>query len=73
MLFRHVETLELSVPFHWRPNSLACWDNRCAQHHALFDYFPHRRYGHRVTIQDDKPFYREHDPESARGSARACA
>jgi hypothetical protein len=23
----------------------------------LFDYFPHRRYGLRVTVQGDKPFY----------------
>jgi len=24
----------------------------------LFDYFPNRRYGLRVTVQGDKPFYR---------------
>ncbi len=58
MLFRHIETPEFSFRLHWAPNSLACWDNRCAQHHALFDYFPHRRYGHRVTVKGDKPFYR---------------
>lgn len=58
MLYRHVETPEFSVRFSWQPNSLACWDNRCAQHQALFDYFPNRRYGHRVTISGDKPVFR---------------
>ncbi len=60
MLYRHIETPEFSVRFDWRPNSLACWDNRCAQHRALFDYFPNRRYGHRVTVKGDRPF---HDAE----------
>lgn len=58
MLYRHIETPEFCMRFHWAPNSLACWDNRCTQHHALFDYWPNRRYGHRVTVKGDKPFYR---------------
>ncbi len=58
MLYRHIETPELHVRFHWRPGSMACWDNRCTQHHALFEYFPNRRYGHRVTVAGDKPFHR---------------
>jgi taurine dioxygenase len=57
-LFRHVETPEFHCRFQWRANSIAFWDNRCAQHHALFDYHPHRRYGHRVTVCGDRPFYR---------------
>jgi alpha-ketoglutarate-dependent taurine dioxygenase len=40
----------------WQKNSIAFWDNRCAQHQAIFDYWPHKRYGHRVTICGDKPF-----------------
>ncbi len=57
MLFRHIETPELQCRFKWQANSIAFWDNRATQHHAMFDYFPHRRYGHRVTICGDKPFY----------------
>jgi taurine dioxygenase len=57
MLYRHIETPELQCRFDWQANSVAFWDNRCTQHHALFDYFPNRRYGHRVTICGDKPFH----------------
>ena len=56
MLCRHIETPEFSVRFKWRADSVAFWDNRCTQHQALWDYFPHKRYGHRVTICGDKPF-----------------
>ena len=55
-LFEHIETPRLSCRFKWEKNSIAFWDNRCAQHQAIFDYWPHRRYGHRVTICGDKPF-----------------
>jgi alpha-ketoglutarate-dependent taurine dioxygenase len=56
MLFRHIETPEFQVRFRWQPGSIAFWDNRCAQHRALWDYYPNRRYGHRVTVCGDKPF-----------------
>jgi taurine dioxygenase len=55
-LFQHIETPKLSYRFRWEKNSIAFWDNRCAQHQAIFDYWPHKRYGHRVTICGDKPF-----------------
>ena len=58
LLFRHVETPELHCRFRWQPRSVAFWDNRGVQHHAMWDYFPQRRHGHRVTIKGDKPFYR---------------
>jgi taurine dioxygenase len=34
----------------WEPNTLTFWDNRCTQHHAVWDYYPHSRYGERVSI-----------------------
>jgi len=55
-LFQHIETPKLSCRFKWEKNSIAFWDNRSAQHQAIFDYWPHRRYGHRVTICGDRPF-----------------
>ncbi len=55
-LFRHIETPEFSCRFRWEKDSVAFWDNRSAQHHALWDYFPATRSGTRVTIQGDKPF-----------------
>ena len=58
MLYRHTETPEFQCRFRWQPGSLAFWDNRCAQHRALFDYFPHRRHAHRVTVKGDRTFYR---------------
>jgi taurine dioxygenase len=56
VLFRHIETPELTMRFRWQPNSVAFWDNRCVQHHALWDYYPNKRYGHRVTICGDRPY-----------------
>jgi taurine dioxygenase len=57
-LYRHVETPEFHCRFRWRVNSVAFWDNRCMQHHAMWDYYPQRRHGHRVTVRGDRPFYR---------------
>jgi taurine dioxygenase len=39
----------------WAPNTLVVWDNRCTQHHAVWDYFPHSRYGERVTVLGGRP------------------
>jgi taurine dioxygenase len=58
MLFQHVERPEFQCRFKWRPGSVAFWDNRCALHLALWDYYPNRRRGLRVTIKGEKPFYR---------------
>jgi taurine dioxygenase len=42
--------------FRWRPDSLAFWDNRAAQHYAAADYWPERREMERVTIIGDRPY-----------------
>jgi len=55
-LFRHIETPEFACRFRWQKNSVAFWDNRSAQHHALWDYFPATRSGVRVTICGDRPY-----------------
>jgi len=57
-LFRHVTQPRFQVRFHWRPNDIAFWDNRCTQHMALWDYWPEPRRGRRVTVSGDRPFYR---------------
>ena len=56
MLFRHIETPNFHCRFKWENNSIAFWDNRSAQHLAVWDYFPQKRYGHRVTVCGDRPF-----------------
>ncbi|MGY6499449.1 MAG: TauD/TfdA dioxygenase family protein [Acidimicrobiales bacterium] len=38
----------------WEPNTLTLWDNRCVQHHAVWDYYPNSRYGERVSILGDE-------------------
>ena len=51
MLYRHIDsTPRLWCRVDWRPNTLTFWDNRCTQHHAVWDYYPHTRYGERVSI-----------------------
>jgi taurine dioxygenase len=55
-LFAHLAKPQFHCRFKWEPNSIAFWDNRCAQHHAMWDYYPQVRSGYRVTIKGDKPF-----------------
>lgn len=54
-LYDHMEHPNFQVRFQWQPKSIAFWDNRCAQHRAIWDYWPHRRYGLRVTVRGDTP------------------
>lgn len=56
MLFRMVEREQvLNCRVRWEPGTLVFWDNRCTQHHAIWDYYPHSRYGERVTILGSVP------------------
>jgi len=51
MLFRQIDsTPKLYCRVEGEPNTLAFWDNRCTQHHAVWDYYPASRYGERVSI-----------------------
>jgi taurine dioxygenase len=56
MLYSHSERDDMKCRFKWRPNSIAFWDNRCAMHQAMWDYYPQKRYGQRVTIAGEKPY-----------------
>jgi taurine dioxygenase len=54
-LFEHTKSPELQCRFRWRPNSVAFWDNRSAQHCAIPDY-QERRVMYRTMIAGDRPF-----------------
>ena len=54
-LYRHLETPEFQVRFHWTNGAVAFWDNRFSQHYAISDYFPAHRRVRRATILGDRP------------------
>jgi taurine dioxygenase len=54
-LFEHAENPLFQCRFRWSENAVAFWDNRCTQHRAMWDYWPHTRSGHRVTIKGERP------------------
>ena len=54
-LYAETEVPEYQVRFHWRPNSIAFWDNRSTQHLAISDYWPQKRVMERLTIIGDRP------------------
>ena len=56
MLYEHIATPEFQCRFRWQEKSVAFWDNRCVQHRSVWDYYPQRRHGYRVTITGDRPF-----------------
>lgn len=55
-LFVHSAHPAFQCRFRWTTGAVAFWDNRCAQHHAVWDYWPNRRYGNRVTVKGDRPY-----------------
>ena len=54
-LYEHLARPDFQCRFRWRANSVAMWDNRCTQHHAIWDYWPATRSGYRVTIRGKRP------------------
>lgn len=55
MLYEHCESVDFQIRFRWERNDVAFWDNRCAMHRAIWDYWPHERMGRRVTIKGERP------------------
>ena len=55
LLYRQANIPEYQCRFRWAPDSFALWDNRCAQHYAVSDYWPATRRMERVTIAGDRP------------------
>jgi taurine dioxygenase len=54
-LYRHIaETPRLHCHVTWEPRTLTFWDNRCTQHHAVWDYYPYSRKGERVSVVGEK-------------------
>ena len=53
-LFSHLTQPEYQVRFRWSKDTVAIWDNRCTMHCALYDYAPHRRTMHRITVVNDR-------------------
>ena len=54
-LFNHCEHVNYQIRYRWSLNDMAFWDNRCAMHRAIWDYWPNERKGRRVTIKGDIP------------------
>jgi taurine dioxygenase len=54
-LYEHAANPLFQCRFRWQANSIAFWDNRCVQHRAMWDYWPNRRYGNRVTVKGARP------------------
>jgi taurine dioxygenase len=50
-LYDHCGRMEWTCRFRWREHSIAFWDNRCAHHKAIWDYWPAVRSGFRVQIE----------------------
>ena len=56
MLFDHIEHRpEFQCRFSWTPGAVVIWDNRSTQHYAVWDYFPQRRSGRRVSVMGERP------------------
>ncbi len=54
-LTEHRRSPEFFYRFRWEPHSIAFWDNRCAHHYAINDYFPQVQSGYRIQIEGHAP------------------
>ena len=55
-LSAHAIRPEFTCRYRWSAGALTLWDNRCAMHHPINDYYGQRRVMHRVTAEGDRPF-----------------
>ncbi|MDA0361795.1 MAG: TauD/TfdA family dioxygenase [Proteobacteria bacterium] len=55
-IFNHQVQEEFRCRHVWELGDLALWDNRCALHYPVNDYFGHRRLLHRITLSGDRPY-----------------
>jgi alpha-ketoglutarate-dependent taurine dioxygenase len=42
------------VRYHWKPGTLAFWDNCATMHFGIFDYEGERGVMHRLTLRGDR-------------------
>lgn len=55
LLYEQAHVPEYQFRLHWKPGTIAFWDNRSTQHYASNDYYPNRRRMERVAIIGDRP------------------
>jgi taurine dioxygenase len=55
LLYDHMTRPDFIVRYHWKPRTLAMWDNRSTMHFGIYDYEDDRRVMHRVTLRGDRP------------------
>ena len=55
LLYDHMASPQFVVRYHWKPDTLAFWDNRATMHFGIFDYEGRRRVMHRATLRGDRP------------------
>jgi len=55
LLYDHMTDPCFVVRYHWKPGTLAFWDNRATMHFGIFDYEGEDRIMHRVTLRGEKP------------------
>ncbi len=55
-LWAHSIQPDFTCRFHWRPGTLAVWDNRSCLHYAHNDYPGQRRLMHRIIIEGERPY-----------------
>ncbi|KAL1674026.1 hypothetical protein EV122DRAFT_269892 [Schizophyllum commune] len=55
LFHQFAENPDFQARFHWKPNSIAIWDNRVVNHSATFDFWPARRHALRATPHGERP------------------